>query len=75
MTTAAQWDRHKARQDKNEKGHEGCQRRRESWAAAALLANVPKGGNKAVNAIKVKCHLKNAAVGSPKKDQEEKDLP
>lgn len=39
-----------------------------------MLANVPKGGNKAVNAIKVKCHLKNAAVGYPKKDEEEKDL-
>lgn len=31
---------------------------------AALLANVPKGANKAVSAIKVKCHLKNAAVAS-----------
>lgn len=30
----------------------------------ALLANVPKGANKAVSAIKVKCHLKNAAVAS-----------
>lgn len=29
-----------------------------------MLANVPKGANKAVNAIKVKCHLKNAAVAS-----------
>lgn len=70
MTTAAQWDRHKARQKKEKDTRVA----KDEGKAAALLANVPKGGNKAVNAIKVKCHLKNAAVGYPKKDEEEKDL-